>query len=145
MGSHTTDLVHFAGSQDEPGRSTQDESSIAAVEYGDRKSSLRFIRIFFWIFGTVLALIQTWSFRHWATADAIAYLDMSDAVFPGYSWYRLITGVWSPLYPLLLGVQRLVHPDAYYELTFSHILNIPIFFFAFVCFEFLLRTLRRLR
>jgi hypothetical protein len=69
---------------------------------------------------------------------------MSDGALPGYSWHRLISGVWSPLYPLLLGVaRRIFGVSASQEIAFSHWLNVPIFVFAFGCFEvFLYQWLR---
>jgi hypothetical protein len=33
------------------------------------------VRVAFWLVGTVLAVLQSWSFRHFVTADGIAYLD----------------------------------------------------------------------
>jgi len=64
------------------------------------------LRIGFWGIGIFLAAAQAWIFRYQVTADSISYLDMSDGVFPGNDWHRLINGVWSPLYPFLLGVFR---------------------------------------
>jgi hypothetical protein len=101
------------------------------------------LRIGFWTFGTSLALIQAWTFRHYVSADAVAYLDMSDGVLLRENWHRLITGVWSPLYPFLLGIARLfLRPSPYEEIPFLHIVNVLSFLFAFVCFEFLVFSLR---
>ena len=98
------------------------------------------IRVGFWLLGTILAIVQAWSYRYQVTADAIAYLDLSDAVFPNTSWHHIISGVWSPLYPLLLGLGRLVKPARYNESVTAHWINIPIFLFAFAGFEFFLRS-----
>jgi len=68
------------------------------------------VRVAFWLVGTVLAVLQSWSFRHFVTADGIAYLDMSDFVVPGVGWRRIISGVWSPLgreKPVSRSLQRL--------------------------------------
>jgi hypothetical protein len=41
----------------------------------------------------------------------------------------LITGVWSPLYPAILGVfRRIFAPGPAREMTFDHLVNIPSFF-----------------
>ena len=101
-----------------------------------------FIRVPFWLLGAFLASVQVLGFRYFVTADAVAYMDMSDGVMPGFSWHHLITGVWSPLYPALIGVaRRIFHPSPGNEIFFDHILSLPIFFFAFACFDVLLCTI----
>src|SRR5215469_14305882 len=102
------------------------------------------VRAIFWTMGILAACFQAWLFRYEVTADSISYLDMSDGALPGFSWHRLISGVWSPLYPLLLGIaRRLFGVSAAREIAFSHWLNVPIFVFAFACFEvFLYQWLR---
>ncbi len=100
------------------------------------------VRIPFWCLGGLLAGIQVLGFRYFVTADAVAYMDMSDALMPGFSWHHLVNGVWSPLYPALVGVaRRIFHPSPGNEIFFDHVLNLPIFLFAFGCFEFLLLTI----
>jgi hypothetical protein len=80
-------------------------------------------------------------FRYQISADSISYLDMSDGVMPGFSFHRLINGVWSPLYPAVLGVwRRLLGVSAPNEIAYGHLLNVFLFIFAFGCFEFLLRS-----
>jgi hypothetical protein len=79
-------------------------------------------------------------YRFKVTPDSISYLDMSDGVLPGGDWHRLINGVWSPLYPLLIGLVRRVFPvSAANEITAAHVLNLGVFIFAFGFFEFFLR------
>jgi len=96
------------------------------------------------LLGAVLALFQTWNSRYFATTDGVSYMDMSDGVLRGQDWHRLINGVWSPLYPVLLGLfRRIFEPTAAQEMTFDHIVNIPMFLFAFASFEFLLRSVER--
>ena len=100
------------------------------------------LRLFFWISGLLLACLQVWSYRYYMTADAISYLDMSDAALPGNTWAKLVNGVWSPLYPFLLGVARRVfHPSPVREVVFVHLVNLAFYLFAFACFEFLLSNL----
>jgi hypothetical protein len=94
--------------------------------------------------GILLAAAQAWVYRLQVTADSISYLDMSDGVLPDGDWHRLINGVWSPLYPLLMGIGRRLFPvSAANEIAAAHFLNIGVFVFAFVCFEFFLRNLTR--
>jgi hypothetical protein len=114
---------------------------VSKLEHGARETRLLFIRCGFWIVGTILALVQTWSYRYAITADGVSYLDLSDAVFPGTDWHRIITGVWSPLYPLLLGLARMLRPERYSEVVTGHLLGIAIFLGAFAGFEFLLRSI----
>ena len=112
-------------------------------ELAGRRANLA-LQMGFWLLGLVLAILQSWSFRHFVTADAIAYLDMSDFVVGGASWQRIISGVWSPLYPFLIGVGRwILRPSPSREIATCHLLNIVIFLFAFACFEFLMRNLLR--
>jgi len=85
--------------------------------------------------------MHAWAYRHYISADGISYLDLSDAVLPGTDWHRIITGTWSPLYPLLLGLCRLLSPDPYREVIIGHFFNILIFLFAFATFEFFFRSL----
>src|SRR5438045_3436153 len=66
------------------------------------------LRVGFWTVGLLLASAQAWISRYQLSADSISYLDMSDALLPGSSWSKLINGVWSPLYPFLLGIFRFV-------------------------------------
>ncbi len=109
-----------------------------------RPAPLIGLRAMFWIGGITLAAAQAWTFRYYVSADAISYLDMSDGVMPGSDWHRLINGVWSPLYPLLLGIfRRTFNISAAKEIAAGHLLNLGVFIFAFVCFEFLLRNVLR--
>lgn len=109
---------------------------------GFSRRPLLWLRTGFWFFGIVLAFAQAWSYRYYMSADAISYLDMSDAILPGYSWGKLVNGVWSPLYPALLGIGRaLLKPSPYQEIVTTHLLNLVFFLFAFACFEFMLKSL----
>src|SRR6266481_598741 len=99
------------------------------------------VRSAFWAAGILLAGSQAWVYRFKVTPDSISYLDMSDGVLPSGDWHRLINGVWSPLYPLLIGLARRVFPvSAANEITAAHVLNLGVFIFAFGCFEFFLRS-----
>ena len=98
------------------------------------------VRVFFWVLGLSLAAAQAWVFRYQNTADAICYLDVSDGALPGGDWHRLINGVWSPLYPLCLGVLRWVFGiSRSHEIVAAHLFNMVFFVFAFACFEIFLK------
>lgn len=102
------------------------------------------LRVAFWSAGILLASAQAWIFRYQASSDSISYLDMSDGVLPGSDWHRLINGVWSPLYPLFLGIfRRTFYISAGNEIPASHVLNVIFFAFTFACFEFFLRGIVR--
>lgn len=105
--------------------------------------SRRTTRVVFWIAGVLFAFFQSWTYRYGVTADSISYLDMSDGVFSGVSWGHLINGTWSPLYPLLLGLFRLVFSiSPANEIIAAHLFNVVLFLFALVCFEFFLKRLQ---
>jgi hypothetical protein len=106
----------------------------------DPRKKEAFITVVFFALAGIVAAVQAWAYRHYVSADSISYLDMSDGVFPGAGWDRLITGTWSPLYPFLLGSARRLSPDPYHEIAIGHLLNVLIFVGALGAFEFFLRN-----
>jgi hypothetical protein len=89
------------------------------------------------------ALLEAWSQRRFINEDGISYLDMSDALIR-HNWHLLINSIWSPLYPLLIGVATwLTRPSAQWEVPIVHALNFVIFLGALASFEFLLRQVIR--
>lgn len=91
----------------------------------------------------VFALLEAWSQRRFINEDGISYLDMSDALIR-HDWHLLINPIWSPLYPLLIGVATwLTRPSAQWEVPLVHALNFVIFLGALASFEFLLRQVIR--
>ena len=96
-------------------------------------------RLVCWIVCVVFALLEAWSQRQFINEDGISYLDMSDALLR-HNWHLLINPIWSPLYPLLIGVATwLTRPSAQWEVPVVHVLNLVIFLGALASFEFLLR------
>ncbi|HZP16864.1 MAG TPA: hypothetical protein VFB00_02785, partial [Terriglobales bacterium] len=122
------------------------ETPLQVVKHSPARETLRNLRLFFWSLGLAAAAFQAWVFRFQVSADSISYLDMSDGVMPGGDWHRLINGIWSPLYPVCLGIfRRLFGISAANEIVAAHWLNVVFFVFAFVCFEvFLQRWYARL-
>ena len=117
---------------------------IQRVGHKPAPASLARVRLVFWALGLVLAAAQIWVFRYQVSTDSISYLDMSDGVLRGSDWHRLINGIWSPLYPFLLGIARRVFSiPAQNEIVAAHWMNLGFFLFAFLCFEFLLRGMFR--
>lgn len=103
--------------------------------------SLVSLRLAFWSVGIILASVQAWIYRYEVSADSISYFDMSDGVLHGYHWHRLINGMYSGLYPFLLGVfRRVFHVSPGNEIAAAHWFGVVLFIFAFACFEFFLAS-----
>ncbi len=97
------------------------------------------LRLTFWSVGILLASAQAWIGRFQVSADSISYLDMSDGVQRGSDWHLLVNGMYSQLYPFLLGVfRRIFNISPGNEIAASHLLGVGFFIFAFGCFEFFL-------
>ena len=81
--------------------------------------------------GLILALCG-----HAYSDDSVSYLDMGDAFFAG-NWRAIFNGLWSPLYPLLLGFIRwLVKPSMHWEGTAVQLANWVVFLCAILSFRF---------
>lgn len=80
-------------------------------------------------------------YRQWINADGVSYLDLSDAI-PTGDWNRLVSLHWSPLYPALIGLARVVlRAAAQWEFPVLHLVNFCCFLLALAAFEFFLRTI----
>jgi len=91
----------------------------------------------------LFGLSRTWIGRYSMGADGISYLDLSDA-FRRHDWPRFLNAYWSPLYPMLLGIGRMVLPASKPgELIAAHVVNFFIYVAALGCFEFFYRELRK--
>jgi len=96
------------------------------------------LRVAAWAVGLAVAAWQAFAYRDWVNADSMSYLDMSDAITSG-AWDRLVNATWSPLYPALVGVARLVDPSPAWDFAAAHVVNFVAFVFAMLAFEYLLR------
>lgn len=95
-----------------------------------------------WIILLLLAGCQAWSARFYATPDGVSYLDLSDAVVSGRLG-ELLNAYWSPLYPVLIGVLRLLlRPTPYSEFAVVHLLNWLLFALSIAGFEYFLAGIR---
>lgn len=91
-----------------------------------------------------IAAAQAWIFRHEISPDGVAYLDLSDAVVRGDPG-QLVNGYWSPAYPTLIGLLRLlVSPTGLsapqWEFAVVHVANLLGFVAALLAFEWFLRA-----
>ena len=91
-----------------------------------------------------LALWQAWIFRHEISPDGVAYLDLSDALVNGRP-AELVNGYWSPLYPVVIGVIRLLVSwtplaEPRWEFAILHLANLVGFALAIAAFNWFLRA-----
>jgi hypothetical protein len=102
------------------------------------------IRVTAWIVIGVLAAFQAFAHRYAVSPDGISYLDLSDAIVTG-DLSRLVNLYWSPLYPALIGLARLVtsaKPSA--EIQIVHAVNFVTFVAMFAAFEYMLISILEL-
>lgn len=105
---------------------------------------MKWIRAGAWIVLLLVAGFQAWATRFYPTPDGVSYLDLSDAVLRG-NFGELLNAYWSPMYPLLIGLGRLVlSPDAYWEFAVAHLVNVILFAVSLAGYEYLLRAIRAL-
>ncbi len=96
------------------------------------------LRAFVLMFGAA----ALWFARDGMNPDGVAYLDASDVYLSG-GWPAAGTGYWSPLYPTLLAVARLVAGrSAARELAIAQGVNLIVFLCAFAALEYLVREVR---
>lgn len=92
----------------------------------------------------MLGGLQAYAARHAMNADGISYLDLSDRFAHG-DWQGGVNALWSPLYPLVLGVTlRILRPSAYWEFAAAHLVNFFCYLLALAAFEYLLSGILRL-
>ncbi|HVX40969.1 MAG TPA: hypothetical protein VHB25_15470 [Gemmatimonadaceae bacterium] len=95
-------------------------------------------RIVAWVVILGLAAFQAYAQRYAISPDGISYLDMSDGVVTG-DWSRLVNLYWSPLYPAVVGLARVVlHAGPATEVPALHAANLVCFVGLLAAFEFLL-------
>ena len=97
------------------------------------------LRVFVLAFGTA----ALWLGRDGMNPDGVAYLDVSDVFLAG-DWPVSHTGYWSPVYPTLLAVGRLIGgttPEREQAVTLA--VNFAAFLLAFGALELFVRSMRR--
>lgn len=96
------------------------------------------LRAFVFMFGAA----ALWFARDGMNPDGVAYLDASDVYLSG-GWPAAGTGYWSPLYPTLLAVARLIAGrSAARELAIAQGVNFLLFLSAFAALEYFVREVR---
>ena len=104
----------------------------------------RAIRRIAWVLVVALAAFQAYAQRYAVGPDGVAYLDLSDAVVAGH-WSGLINLYWSPLYPLLIGVARLLtSASPAGEVAVVHALGAVLFLGMFAAYEYFLMAVLEL-
>ena len=97
----------------------------------------------FWMAALVLGGFQFWISRMAMNTDGISYQDMADAIARG-NWSAAVNAYWSPLYPALLALGRILfRPSPYREFGVVHLINFFIFLGAAGAFEFFLTSFMR--
>lgn len=103
------------------------------------------VRVAAWATLLALAAFQAYAQRFVVSPDGVSYLDLSDAVLTGH-WSRLANLYWSPLYPLLVGVGRVVaRVGPAGEIPVMHAINFACFVALLASFEYLLVAIMALR
>ncbi len=110
--------------------------TLSVVEPLDPVKARRII----WVVLLILAGMQAWASRFTTTPDGMSYVDLSDAVVTGHLG-QLVNAYWSPMYPALIGVLRLVVPGPYWEYPVQHLLNLLLFAASILGFEYFLNAL----
>lgn len=104
----------------------------------------RGIRGLAWLLVVALAGFQAYAQRYAVGPDGVAYLDLSDAVVAGH-WAGLVNLYWSPLYPLIVGVARLVtRASPANEVPVMHLVNALAFVAMFAAYEYFLTPVLRI-
>jgi hypothetical protein len=94
-----------------------------------------------WAILLALAAFQAYAHRYAISPDGVSYLDLSDAVVTG-QWSRLLNLYWSPLYPLLIGIGRIVSSTSpEHEITVIHAVNVFCFAAMLAGFEYMLASI----
>ena len=89
--------------------------------------------------------LQGWAERHIIGPDGLSYLNLSDAWASG-KWSEGLNAYWSPLYPALLAVARvLLNPSPANEATVVHAVNFAFLVLSLVGFELCLAEIRAAR
>lgn len=121
---------------------SRDNARDFAMKKGKAESRIRALA---WMMAIVFGFLQAWSVRTAMLNDAISYLDMGDSIVHGHL-AMAVNGIWSPLYPCILGFTlAIIRPSIYWQYPVVHLLLFAIFLITLRCFEFLLAELIQLR
>lgn len=105
---------------------------------------LKQVKVAFRLLAVALGVLHYWVNRHAMNPDGVSYLDIADA-YLRHDWHMAVNALWSPLYSWLLAPALfLLKPSPYWEFPVVQLVNLVIYLFALVCFEFFWRELVRL-
>lgn len=113
------------------------------LRFFQKSSSEMTIRILFWTIGPLMAATLTYTTRYFINGDAIAYVEMGEALRHGHVW-GLANLTYSPGYPVLLALsQILLSTDPLNELELLRAANFFCFLFAMASCELFVAFCRR--
>ena len=108
-----------------------------------KSSSETTIRVLFWTIGPLIAAVLTYTTRYFINGDAIAYVEMGEALRYWRLW-ELANLTYSPGYPVLLGLgQILLSTSPLNELELLRAVNFLCFLLAMGSCELLMTFCRR--
>lgn len=101
------------------------------------------IRLFFWCSSLLLAGFNAYSTRFFINDDAIAYIEIGEAI-KHFHWHDVANFTFSPMYGLLIAIfQSILQLNPFNEILWIKLLNCLIFFATLGSLETLLRFLKR--
>jgi hypothetical protein len=113
------------------------------LNFLQKSSSETTIRVLFWTIGPLIAAVLTYTTRYFINGDAIAYVEMGEALRYGRLW-ELANLTYSPGYPVLLGLgQILLRTSPLDELELLRVVNFFCFLLAMGSCELLMIFCRR--
>jgi hypothetical protein len=116
---------------------------LPTVQSFDSRFSLRITRIAFWIIGIVAGAVTAYTTRYFINGDAIAYIEMGEALRFGH-WWGLANLTYSPGFPVLLGVaQKVLHTNPLNELQILRCVNFVCLLLAMGACDLLMTSVRR--
>jgi hypothetical protein len=116
----------------------RDDQTVEAALKDGGAEARRAIRPLAWLLVVSIALFQAYAQRYVVGPDGVAYLDLSDAVVAG-RWSGLVNLYWSPLYPMLVGLARLLtRASPAGEVPVMHAVNAAAFLATFAAYEYFL-------
>lgn len=123
-------------------RGTQEAAQVVEGDFDDGRRRSRRLRNLCWLVAATIGLLEMVANYPFMDPDGLSYLDISDAYLAG-DWGGAVNAYWSPLFPALLALARLlIRPSIYWEFAVVHLVNFLIFLCSLPCFDFFLRELR---
>ena len=115
--------------------STSPEGSIEPTRQRWILAGIRFLTV-------GLGALSVWTWRHTPNPDGISYVDVSTHYLEGH-WPLSNSGYWSPLYPSLLALARLVGGSHVGNAwLIAHFVNLALFLGGIAAAEYLIRSVR---